>query len=76
MHAPLEIENPITIERPVYRSPETFGVMYKPTTRCLCGCEEVIDVIELRTHEGEPVASEACFLRIAYNEGWLRKVAV
>lgn len=75
MPAPLEIENPLVIERPVYRYTEP-EVMYKPEPICQCGCNEVIGVIELRTHDGEPVASEACFMRIAYKEGWLVKEAV
>ena len=73
MPAPLEIENQMVVERPVYRYTEPT-VPFKPDTRCQCGCNEVIGVVELRTHEGEPVASEACFLRIAYNEGWLKRV--
>lgn len=76
MAARLEIENQLVIDRPVYRSPEPMHIVYKPDPVCKCGCNKAIGVIELRTHEGEPVASEACFLRIAYKEKWLIKEAV
>lgn len=56
----------------LYESPE----LYKPDPKCACGCGEKVEVVELRTHEGEAVASEACFLRIAYKEKWLIKEAV
>jgi len=69
------LENPMVIERP-YRLSEPVTPMYRPDPLCGCGCGERIAVVEYRTHEGEPVASEACFMRIAYQEGWIIKEAI
>ena len=69
-----DLENPMVLERPLYRSPETAYPLIRPDPLCGCGCGERIAVVELQTHEGEPIASEACFMRIAYQEGWLRRV--
>lgn len=48
--------------------------VYKPDPVCACGCGKKVEVVEYRTHEGEAVASESCFMRIAYAEGWLKRV--
>ncbi|MDG0791960.1 hypothetical protein OMP38_14670 [Cohnella ginsengisoli] len=40
---------------------------------CKCGCNRKIQVKEFRTHEGEWVYEESCFMRIAYSEGWIQK---
>jgi hypothetical protein len=69
-----EVENPMVLERPAYRSPEPVYPIYRPDPVCECGCNQSIEVVEYRTHEGEPVASESCFMRIAYREGWLKRV--
>lgn len=69
-----EIENPMILDRPVYRSPENV-VIYKPDPVCQCGCGKTIENVEFRTHEDEPLASEACWTRISYKEGYIRKEA-
>lgn len=58
-----------------FNAPIEF-VFYKPAPFCSCGCGKRVEVIELRTHEGDPIESEACFMRIAYQEGWIVKEAV
>lgn len=71
------IENRMVVERPE----RSWGrVNLTPPKQddpiCNCGCGRTIQVVELRTHEDEPVYEENCYLRIAFKEGWLRKVAV
>lgn len=56
--------------------PEVEENQYKPDPVCQCGCGKTIETVEFRTHEDEPLASEACWTRISYKEGWIRKEAV
>jgi hypothetical protein len=67
-----DLENPVTIERPVYRSPETFGVMYKPEIRCSCGCNEVI--VDGFKYDDEYFHTESCVVRMMLSEGWIQRV--
>lgn len=67
----IEVENPIILERP-YRSPETFGVMYKPDPTCSCGCGKT--VIDGFKYDDEFFHTESCVVRMMLNEGWLKRV--
>ena len=64
------IENPMLLERPVYRSSEL--VMYKPEPKCGCGCK---DTPNSYSYDGEMFASKDCVIRMMISEGWLKVVS-
>ena len=72
MPAPLEIENQLVIDRPVYRSPEPMHLVYKPDPVCGCGCQQIATTGY--SYDGERFASKDCVIRMMISEGWLKEV--
>ena len=72
MAAQLEIDNNMLLERPVYRSPEPMHFVYKPDTRCNCGCGEIAE--SGYSYDGEMFSTQACVIRMMISEGWLKEV--
>lgn len=67
----IEIENPMLLERPVYRSPDNV-VTIKAEPKCGCGCK---DTPNAYNYEGEMFASKDCVIRMMISEGWLKEVS-
>lgn len=67
-----EIENPLVLDRPVYRSPEPPVTLYKPEPTCACGCSK--PVVDGYKYDDEYFYSDACVVRMMINEGWLKRV--
>jgi hypothetical protein len=68
-----EIENPMILDRPPYRSPETVYPIIVADPMCCCGCGETVD-IEGWAGVGEYFSSDACIAKVAKEEWSLNKV--